>query len=474
MERGDLKVNLSIPKIATQWQKGVVSLIIVALLLTLGYHGYTNYEPGFVYVVAINGQEVGTVRQQEELTKIIKHLTDLEREKTGYHVMIVEEISTSREFQFHPEIHLPNLQFNIQQLVSYEASGTLILVENEPVVIVENEAIASQVIEEVTEYYLGLVKGKIVNQPKILNELSFKNVAVDPEQIVDFESAKTLLMRGTTNYETYTVSRNDSLWDIANRANMTVDELRKANNLDSNVLRVGQQLMLTVAEPILEVEVVEEVSTFESIPFATQWRNNPRLWSWQTRVDTPGVNGRREVVYRVTSVNGQQTNRVQISSQIVSQPVTRIAERGTANLPNTAVGRFMWPLPKGVGTITSPFGNRRDPFSGRISFHSGVDVAAAGGTSVFAADSGTVAFAGWQGSYGNLVVIKHSGGYATFYAHLQSISVSTGSNVSKGQIIGRVGTTGNSTGNHLHFEVRTSHSSGVSGNPINPLNFYSP
>lgn len=128
---------------------------------------------------------------------------------------------------------------------------------------------------------------------------------------------------------------------------------------------------------------------------------------------------------------------------------------------------LQWPLP-GHSRITSHFGNRSDPFTGRTAFHSGLDVGAPFGVNIVAAESGTVIFSGWQGGYGNTVIIDHGNGKHTMYAHASSLLVRAGHNVNRGQAIARVGSTGRSTGNHLHFEVR------VNGSLVNPLNFTSP
>ena len=115
------------------------------------------------------------------------------------------------------------------------------------------------------------------------------------------------------------------------------------------------------------------------------------------------------------------------------------------------------------GNISSGFGTRTDPLGGGTGFHAGIDIAVGSGTPIRACRSGTVTIAGWQGGYGNTVVIDHGGGMATLYAHQSSIAVSTGQTVLPGQVIGYVGSTGRSTGPHLHFEVR------MSGNPVNPM-----
>ena len=127
--------------------------------------------------------------------------------------------------------------------------------------------------------------------------------------------------------------------------------------------------------------------------------------------------------------------------------------------PNTdweGTGIFQWPLPESF-TITSRFGYREDPFTGEISYHSGTDIGAPGGTPILASADGTVTIANaidsWGGGYGYHIKVKHNDTYETLYAHCSSICVTVGQEVKQGEVIGYVGTTGNSTGNHLHFEV---------------------
>lgn len=116
-------------------------------------------------------------------------------------------------------------------------------------------------------------------------------------------------------------------------------------------------------------------------------------------------------------------------------------------------GSFTWPVP-GYYTITSPFGYRISPILGGGEFHKGIDIGAPGGVSIVAADSGVVVYAQFNnGGFGNCVIIDHGGGLISLYAHMNSRGVSYGQNVTKGQYIGAVGSTGWSTGNHLHFQV---------------------
>lgn len=142
----------------------------------------------------------------------------------------------------------------------------------------------------------------------------------------------------------------------------------------------------------------------------------------------------------------------------------RAAARRAAGIAGTAPppsggGSFSWPV---SGTITSPFGWRSNPYGGAPEFHQGLDIAAPTGTTVAAASSGTIILAQWYGGYGNYILIDHGGGYSTGYGHLSAIYVSVGQTVQRGQAIGAVGSTGQSTGPHLHFEVR------INGKPVDP------
>ncbi len=157
-------------------------------------------------------------------------------------------------------------------------------------------------------------------------------------------------------------------------------------------------------------------------------------------------------------------------SNVEKQYAAEIAAAKAAAASGTLAGTggFIWPLPGGPGdyTITSKYGWRDCPFHGR-EYHSGVDVAAGGGTTIKAAKSGTVVISAFHSSYGNYVVIAHTDGTKTLYAHMRSRAVDPGQTVSQGTTIGYVGTTGTSTGNHLHFEVWTGSSSSSRTNPMN-------
>ena len=127
---------------------------------------------------------------------------------------------------------------------------------------------------------------------------------------------------------------------------------------------------------------------------------------------------------------------------------------GSTSSGTTQVGGYTHPLPSGYRYVTSSFGYRNHPVTGQYKLHTGVDISAPNGTPIYAAKPGTVIIAGYSSAWGNYVVINHGGGITTLYAHMSKILTTKGATVSAGQQIGKVGSTGYSTGNHLHFEVR--------------------
>lgn len=128
------------------------------------------------------------------------------------------------------------------------------------------------------------------------------------------------------------------------------------------------------------------------------------------------------------------------------------------------MGKYVWPCP-GYSRISSGYGNRVHPISGKVQFHDGIDLAAASGTPILAFGPGTVTMSGWNGGYGNYISIDHGGGLMSFYGHCSALYVSKGATVKAGQKIAAVGTTGSSTGNHLHFGMHRN------GSPVNPQSY---
>lgn len=155
-----------------------------------------------------------------------------------------------------------------------------------------------------------------------------------------------------------------------------------------------------------------------------------------------------------------------LENQLKASLQSSLSKTSSAVSPKYVNGAFSWPAPASYN-VTSPYGYRIHPVYKTKKFHSGIDIGAGYGTACVAANGGTVTMAGWNGGYGNCIVIDHGGGLATLYGHLSTISVSSGATVSKGQQIGKIGSTGVSTGPHLHFEVLKG------GSTTNPMAYFS-
>lgn len=189
----------------------------------------------------------------------------------------------------------------------------------------------------------------------------------------------------------------------------------------------------------------------------------------------------RSVAGTKQQVAGEQKNKQQLLGKVqqdkesyirmereqeqASQEIARMiraleSSRKNRRTPINSTGIFIWPV---SGYITSDFGNRTHPIFKVTSFHSGIDIGASSGTSIKAADSGEVMYAGWRGGYGRTVIIDHGSGETSLYGHCSSLNVSEGQTINKGDIIASVGSTGYSTGPHLHFEIR------VDGEPQDPM-----
>lgn len=265
------------------------------------------------------------------------------------------------------------------------------------------------------------------------------------EILTDFEEEQVI----------YKVRSGDTLSGIVYGHDMTMEEIEKLNPgiiKRERYLQIDEEVIITRPNPNLSVASTETVVYEETIPRETEYEyDDTKYTSWYaTRVE--GSDGIRSVTANLKKVDGVEAAKEVVGESVVKEPTPRIIVKGTLTPPT-----FIPPL-RG-GRITSYFGPR---WGG---FHYGVDIADSYGTRVYASAAGVVERAGWNGGYGNLVVINHQNGYKTYYGHNSQINVYAGQRVNQGDVIARVGSTGNSTGNHVHFEIRQY------GTQINPYSY---
>ena len=259
----------------------------------------------------------------------------------------------------------------------------------------------------------------------------------------------------------YEVVSGDSLSRIAQQNSLTLEALIAMNETienENSIIRVGDELIVTVPEPELSVERTEQVYYEEDYEAEIIYVDNDDWYTTQTKTLQEPSAGHRIVVADVSYRNKEEVNREILKEEITYEAVPKIVERGT-KIPPTYI------KPISGGRLSSGFGRRNAPTKGASTYHKGIDWATPTGTAVMASSAGTVTRAGWGSGYGYVVYIRHADGRETRYGHLSKILVSTGQTVSQGQKIALSGNTGVSTGPHVHFEIL------INGSQVNPLNY---
>ena len=195
----------------------------------------------------------------------------------------------------------------------------------------------------------------------------------------------------------------------------------------------------------VDVLVNKAEKALKKMPYETVKKDSEDLYIGETKVSEKGQRGEKAVSYAVREVNGERVGRSETREKILDEPVDKLILEGDKELPGVGTGEFTWPADDGY--VSSKKGQRW----GRA--HKGIDIARPETLDIVAADHGTVTKAGAAGTFGNRVVVDHKNGYETIYAHLSSIDVQVGDKVSPHTKLGDMGTTGRSTGIHLHFEL---------------------
>ncbi|HEX3032469.1 MAG TPA: M23 family metallopeptidase [Bacillota bacterium] len=330
-------------------------------------------------------------------------------------------------------------------------------------IVLATKAEAQQVLDKFKNHMTGKYTPRNEKELVLEEKVEVAELAADKSSIITSDKALNLLEQGHMESTTYTIQEGDNLWTIARKNDMHVSDIQAANpGIDTELLDIGQVVNLVKPEPMVHTSFNTEVTLTEDIAFTVKVVKDKSLKSGAQKVKQQGKPGEKEVTYRVVMKNGVLVSKEALSSKVLSQPVTQIVARNSSRGSNTSRGlsgdsRLSWPV---GGDISSNYGSRW----GRS--HNGIDIAGNNGRTVRAAAAGRVVSAGYEGGYGKMVVIRHDNGLTTRYAHLARIEVNTGDQVDRGEAIGIVGSTGNTTGPHLHFEVLKS---GDFRNPIGYL-----
>ena len=293
------------------------------------------------------------------------------------------------------------------------------------------------------------------------------------DSLQDYADVEKALSDVKQAQKVYTVKTGDTLWDIAHKNDLTFRELCALNTNfkgeplnEKSSIREGDELIVTKEEAALEVRITRIETREEEVAFAIETTKSNEYTKGTTKVLQEGQNGLRRVTFQnVYDTNNVLVEQTILSTEVIKEPVNKKVVQGTKKVKSstkfiTGSGQFIWPVPN-YRYCSRWYGGR----------HRGVDICAPAGTPIYASAGGTVTKAGYNKAgagtgYGYSVIINHGGGYSSVYAHCLSLTVSAGQTVKQGQLIGYLGSTGRSTGNHCHFEIR------LKGSYIPPQNVF--
>ena len=442
-------------------QIGPAAFLATSAVLGTVLTATTMFTP--CYAVYVDGERAGlSVADQGTVEAAVATVEARSTRRLGYSYTVDNEITYHLSLALRSELAGEE---EIETLLSTQmddVDGDLrqyeVSVNHTLVGVVESKTQFNQVLDRIKDAH----RTPNTTSVEFVDTIELQPTLADESEVISMDEMYARLTANTTGETTYEVASGDTFGAIAYRNDMSVAELKKLNpgvNIDK--LSIGQTLNVKEQIPLLSVRTTETVTYNEAIPCPVETRDNASMYKGTSKVITKGVEGEARITADVVLVNGVEKERTVLSSQTLREPTVTVKEVGTKEKPKTAsTGKYKWPC---RGSISSYFGYRK--IFGSRSYHSGIDIAGAYGTTIKAADGGKVTFAGYKGNYGYLVIITHDNGTQTYYGHNSSLLVSAGTKVYQGQAIAKMGSTGRSTGNHCHFEVR------VGGKAVNPLSY---
>lgn len=439
-------------------QKGKLKIYIslTIIILTIGIMGLF-YMNSVAYTVKIDGKEIGIVRNKEEFNEIVGGLENLLKKKYNADIVFDEQIIFESTKAGDKELSKPtDLENKLQSFLDFKVKSYGIKVNNEIIANLAKKEDTKKVLEEVKKIYVD--EDKKYEKIYFVEDIKVDEIKIAANQLKTSEDALKIILQGREKEELYEVQNGENFWTIAEKYNLSVDDLVEANpSIDPEKLQIKQKINLVVAKPLLTVATVEKGKYEEDIPYESKFEETNRLYKGDKKIKVKGQVGKKEIVAEVVRYNGREISKKALEENIVNNPKVEIVLKGTKiPPPDKSIGAFNNPT---RGVLTSRFG----PRWGKT--HRGIDIAAKIGTPVKAAFEGVVIFSGWKGNYGNCIIIDNEKGIQTLYAHNSKLLVKNGEKVTKGQVISLVGDTGNTTGPHVHFEVKKN------GSLVNPLKY---
>jgi murein DD-endopeptidase MepM/ murein hydrolase activator NlpD len=419
------------------------------------------YPVGTVY---IDGREIGSVLGFEIFYSALESAVSEVEAKCGMDVQLKSNIKIQ---QTNPE----DAKFRTAQQIKeslleygqYMVDGAVLAVDGVEITAMKSADEINAVLETIRAKYTS--DDGSVEEVYFSEKVEIKEQAVPFDRIQKPEAVVRKLLTPELNKASYIIEEGDTLWSIRKIVGLSIGEILELNPglEEDSILSLGQEIVITCPEYLLNVATVEIVEYIIDLPFKTETRKDSTMYVNESKVIQNGQEGAEAITERVTRINGIVQEREITARETIREPVNKIVAKGTKAVPTKASTSrsssskaLLWPA---AGRISSKFG----PRWGRQ--HKGLDIANSVGTPIYAAEAGKVIASYRSASYGNIVKISHSNGMVTYYAHMSSRVAKEGQTVKRGQLIGYMGSTGRSTGSHLHFEVR------INGVALNPLKY---
>lgn len=443
-------------------KKGMLMVFAIAMMGVMGAAGVLNYCTAYEY--SYNGQKLGLVKEKDDVLQITDLVQGALTEEKNMKIVI----DAKDDITFHRKLALDESQIdNSEQVLKrltymgdLKVKATGIYVDGKKIGAVQDRKTAEKALKDVADKYTKQGDNIEVESVRFLEKVDIKTANTDLEDLHSEDEMVDLLCTSGEKETVHKVVAGDTLHSIAKKYDVWEDQLLADNKgINSKKLEVGSNIIVKQQAPVLTYEVVEKITYDKVIEHKVEEQKSADIYEGMTETQQAGSDGLSEITARVTLQNGKKVEEEDLVTTVKEEPVTEVVLVGTKERPPTVgSGKYIWPL-KDSFTQTSGFGSRW----GRQ--HKGIDLAVSVGTTVYAADGGTVVEAQYSGSYGNVVMIDHQNGQETRYAHNSKLLVKKGDKVYQGQPIAKSGNTGRSTGPHVHFEIR------FNGEPRNPLNY---
>ena len=459
---------------------------VAAILIAYGYIQKTTYA----LEVTINNESIGYIENEETFEKAKKLALQMIPQAVDSQSSALIFSEPVFKLSRVPVNKLSNSSMICENMIEASDASLVracgIYIDGDFLCAVRNESDAVSVFNSlIAPKKANAAEGTIVD---FVEEIEYvEGLYPDNEKTLwDTLALKKKLKEPKTEAKYHTVKRHDNVRTIAKKYGLTTKQLKALNpSVNFNKLLKKQSILVSPQTDYVRIKVMKTRTKTSVIPFEKIKRESSYITKGTTKISQRGSNGKKVTTELVTYINGKETYSTVVSVKTVKAPVneitligTRVAYSGYSGsssgssysyTPSYSSG-MIWPA-RGAYSLSSRYGYRSAHISG-WSFHGGVDIIKSGGGStgipVVAAASGTVvvAYSGYSG-YGHTVVIDHGNGLQTRYAHMQpgSIAVRVGQKVYQGQQVGRIGSTGNVTGPHLHFEVLKN------GSKVNPLGY---